>query len=431
MKIKLGIIGEEHAINILQEVIEEYDDYEVSIFIDNDETRTLNIIANHQQEVDAWLVFDQINYLRIETWDKAQKPVYYIPYRGASFYKTLCTAIYQGFNIDELSIDTIPYYDITRGLDDMQITYNIINYLSDEHADLPLDSYVAFHRELFKKGITKAAVTKSCYVKSLLEQEGIPTFCIIPIRVTIRNILNLILSHFRIKNLQECQIAVQVFSFNLLGEKDNFYSVDDLYSREIAISQKLISYTKNISGSLKPANEGNFYIFTTRGCLEQLTNSFTSLPDLPMLHDLSKSLRACGIGIGNSAREAEYNAVIALKHACADKKGSWYVVLDDKTISGPLGSAQQIDYQYASAQLEAVSKKTSLSQATLSKICHALKIYGRDEINAQELATILQILPRSARRILTCLTEHGYAEEIRSEMSETKGRPRKIYKIKL
>lgn len=431
MKIKLGIIGEEHAINILQEVIEEYDDYEVSIFIDNDETRTLNIIANHQQEVDAWLVFDQINYLRIEKWGKAQKTVYYIPYRGASFYKTLCTAIYQGFKIDELSIDTIPYYDITRGLDDMQITYNIINHLSDEHADLPLASYVAFHRELFKKGITKAAVTKSCYVKSLLEQDCIPTFCIIPIRVTIRNILNLILSHFRIKNLQECQIAIQVFSFNLLGEKDNFYSVDDLYSREIAISQKLISYTKNISGSLKPANEGNFYIFTTRGSLEQLTNSFTSLPELPILRDLSKSLRACGIGIGNSAREAEYNAVIALKHACSDKKGSWYVVLDDKTISGPLGSAQQIDYQYASAQLEEVSKKTSLSQATLSKICHALKIYGRDELNAQELATILQILPRSARRILTCLTEHGYAEEIRSEMSETKGRPRKIYKIKL
>ena len=431
MKIKLGVIGEEHNINIFQEVIAEYDDFEISTFIDNDETRTLNIIADHQQEVDAWLVFDQINYLRIENQGKAQKPVYYIPYRGASFYKTLGTAIYHNYNVDELSIDTIPYCDITRALNEMQITYTVINHLADEHADLPLDSYVAFHRELFKKGITKAAVTKSFYVKSLLEQDSIPTFCIMPVRVTVRNILNLILSHFRIKKLQECQIAVQVFSFNLLGDKDNFYSVDDLYSKEIAISQKLISYTKNISGSLKPANEGNFYIFTTRGSLEQLTNSFTSLPELPILHDLSKSLRACGIGIGNSAREAEYNAVIALKHACADKKGSWYVVLDDKTISGPLGSAQQIDYQYASAQLEEVSKKTSLSQATLSKICHALKIYGRDELNAQELASILQILPRSARRILTCLTEHGYAEEIRSEMSETKGRPRKIYKIKL
>lgn len=431
MKIRLGVIGEEHNINILQEVIEEYNDYEITAFIDPDGTHTLNIIDNHQQEFDSWLVFDQINYLHIKNWGKAQKPVYYIPYRGASFYKTLCTAIYQGFKIDELSIDTIPYYDITRALDDMQINYNVINHLSDEHGALSLNGYAAFHREFFKKGITKAAVTRSCYVKSLLESEGIPTFCIMPVRVTVRNILNVILTQFRIKKLREGQIAVQVFSFNLLGDKDNFYSVDDLYSREIAISQKLISYTKNISGSLKPANEGNFYIFTTRGSLEQLTNSFTSLPELPILRDLNKSLRACGIGIGNSAREAEYNAVIALKHACADQKGSWYVVLDDKTISGPLGSAQQIDYQYASVQLEAVSKKTSLSQATLSKICHALKIYGRDELNAQELATILQILPRSARRILTCLTEHGYAEDIRSEMPETKGRPRKIYKIKL
>lgn len=431
MKIRLGVISEEHNINILQEIIKKYDDYEITAFIDPDGTNTLNIIDSHQQELDSWLVFDQINYLHIKNWGKAQKPVYYIPYRGASFYKTLCTAISQGFKIDELSIDTIPYYDIIRALDDMQINYNVINHLSDEHGALSLNGYAAFHRELFKKGITKAAVTRSYYIKNLLESEGIPAFCIMPVHVTVDNILNVILTQFRKIKLLEGQIAVQVFSFNLLGDKDNFYSADDLYSRKIAISQKLISYTKNISGLLKPANEGNFYIFTTRGSLEQLTNSFTSLPELPILRDLNKSLHACGIGIGNSAREAEYNAVIALKHACADQKGSWYVVLDDKTISGPLGSAQQIDFQYASAQLEEISKKTSLSQATLSKICHALKIYGRDELNAQELATILQILPRSARRILTCLTEHGYAEEIRSEMSETKGRPRKIYKIKL
>lgn len=431
MYIKLGIIGEEHPINILKEVIDEYDDYDVTIFIDGTGADTLNIISAHQQDVDAWLVFDQTNYLRIEIWRQAQKPVYYIPYRGASFYKTLCAAIYQNYKIDELSIDTIPYYDITRGLDDMHINYTTIHHMADENGNLTLENYLDFHRQLFLQGVTKAAITKSYYIKTLLLKEGIPAFCIIPMRVTIRNILNLILSHFRIKRLQECQIAVQVFSFNLLSDKENFYSVDDLYSKEIAISQKLISYTKNISGSLKPANEGNFYIFSTRGNLEQLTNNFTEIPNLPILQDLNKSLRACGIGVGNSASEAEYNAVIALKHACADQKGSWYVVLDDKTISGPLGSSQQIDYQYASSHFDEISKKTSLSQSTLSKIYHATKIYGRSELNAQEIASTLQILPRSARRILSCLSEHGYAEEIRSEMPESKGRPRKIYKIKL
>ena len=431
MDIKIGIIGEEQQIATVQEVLEEYDEYRVHIFLDPTEANTLQIIAEHQQDVDVWLVFNQINYLRIEKWAQAQKPIYYIPYRGASFYKTLCAAIYQNYKIEELSIDTIPYYDITRGLADMHIDYDVINYLADDNGELSSDSYVDFHRSLFQQGITKAAITRSFYVKTLLIQEGIPAFCILPIRVTIRNILNLILSNFRIKRLQECQIAVQVFSFSLLNNREDFYSVDDLYSKEITITQKLISYTKNISGSLKPANEGNFYIFTTRGNLEQLTDGFKSIPDVPALRDVSKNLRACGIGVGNSASEAEYNAVIALKHACGDERGSWYVVLDDKTISGPLGSSTQLDYQYSSAHFDEISKKTSLTQATLSKINHAVKIYGRNELSAQELATTLQILPRSARRILSCLEEHGFAEEIRSEMLETKGRPRKIYKIKL
>ena len=33
MKIRLGVISEEHNINILQEVIEEYNDYEITAFI--------------------------------------------------------------------------------------------------------------------------------------------------------------------------------------------------------------------------------------------------------------------------------------------------------------------------------------------------------------------------------------------------------------
>ena len=66
MKIRLGVIGEEENINIFQEVIEEYNDYEIYTFIDADGTHTLNIIDNHQQNVDSWLVFDQINHLHIK-----------------------------------------------------------------------------------------------------------------------------------------------------------------------------------------------------------------------------------------------------------------------------------------------------------------------------------------------------------------------------
>lgn len=430
MQIKLGIIGEQHAIATLNMVIQEYDEIAAKVFLDEQDNQALDIIAQHQQEVNAWLVFDQTNYLKIENWGQAQKPIYYIPYRGASFYKVLCSVLYQKFSVDDVSIDTIPYGDIVNGLEDMDIPYTNLHSIEDD-GHMTIEDYLHFHKQLFAQGLTKAAITKSYYVKTLLEQAGIPAFCILPMRVTIRNILNLILSHFHIWRVQESQIAVQVFDCNLFADKDYSYSVDDIYSKEISITQKLLSYAKSINGSLKAATGGNFYIFTTRGNLEKLTNCFKDVPQLPLLQELRKDLRACGIGLGKSASEAEFNAVMALKHACSDVKGSWYVIWDDKTISGPLGSPAQLDYQYASSALEEISKKTALSINTLSKICHAVDVYGRRELNAQELANTLQILPRSARRILTILTDTGYAEEIGSEMLELKGRPRKIYRIKL
>ncbi|MDO5787633.1 MAG: hypothetical protein Q4P09_08000 [Phascolarctobacterium sp.] len=430
MQIKLGIIGEQHAIASLNLVIQEYDEISIKVFLDEQDNQAIKIISEHQEEVNAWLVFDQTNYLKIENWGQSQKPIYYIPYRGASFYKVLCSVLYQKLSVDEVSIDTIPYDDIVSGLEDMGIPYTKLHSIEDD-GHMTIEDYLNFHKQLYSQGITKAAITKSYYVKSLLEQSGIPAFCILPMRVTVRNILNLILSHFHIWRVQESQIAVQVFDFNLLAEKDTIYSVDDLYGKEITITQKLLSYAKSINGSLKSATGGNFYIFTTRGNLEKLTNGFKKVPNLPILQEVNKHLRACGIGLGKSASEAEFNAVIALKHACNDAKGTWYVVKDDKSISGPLGSAEQLDYQVAAPALEEISKKTALSINTLSKICHAIKVYGRNELNAQELANTMQILPRSARRILTTLTENGYAEEIGVEMLDIKGRPRKIYKIKM
>ena len=300
----------------------------------------------------------------------------------------------------------------------------------EDNGNLKTADYLEFHKQLFAQGVTKAAVTKSYYVKQLLEKQGIPSFCILPMRVTIRNILNLILSHFHIWRVQESQIAVQIFDFNLFA-KDSAYSVDDIYSKEINITQKLLTYAKSINGSLKTATGGSFYIFTTRGNIEKLTAGFKKIPDLPIVREIAKNLRACGVGLGQSASEAEANAVTALKHASSNTCGSWYIVMDDKTISGPLGSPQQQQFQYSSPRLEEISRQTSLSASTLSKICRAIDVYGRNELNSQELASNLQILPRSARRILTTLAANGYAEEIGSEMQEIKGRPRKIYKIKL
>lgn len=430
MQINLGVIGEQHTINRFNEIIPDYKEFIPHIYIDEKEELYPDIIRKNNNLIDVWLVFDQIFYNKIKfTIKNLNKPIYYIPYRGASLFKVLCSLIYKQNKVEEISMDTVPYFDLVRGLKEMDIDFSDVHCLKDD-GSLKIIDYFKYHYDLFKSGKTKIAITRSYYLKKMLEESGIPAVNVIPLRVTIRAILNMILNEVRIKNLEATQIAVQIFSFEINVYKTP-YLFDDIYSKKIAITQKLLKYSKKILGSLKTTVDGNYYIFTTRGILEKETNNFTSEVKFEELAEIHKNLIATGIGIGNSAREAEANALIALKHSINYQRGSWFVVLNDKTISGPLGKSYQLNYSYNSEALTDASLKTTLSITTLSKVKNALEKYGRNTISSQELAIAMQMLPRSARRILNCLTLNGYAEEIGEESPENKGRPRKIYKISL
>lgn len=430
MQINLGVIGEQHTINRFNEIIPDYKEFIPHIYIDEKEELYPDIIRKNNNLIDVWLVFDQIFYNKIKfTIKNLNKPIYYIPYRGASLFKVLCSLIYKQNKVEEISMDTVPYFDLVRGLKEMDIDFSDVHCLKDD-GSLKIIDYFKYHYDLFKSGKTKVAITRSYYLKKMLEESGIPAVNVIPLRVTIRAILNMILNEVRIKNLEATQIAVQIFSFEINAYKTP-YLFDDIYSKKIAITQKLLKYSKKILGSLKTTVDGNYYIFTTRGILEKETNNFTSEVKFEELAEIHKNLIATGIGIGNSAREAEANALIALKHSINYERGSWFVVLNDKTISGPLGKSYQLNYSYNSEALADASLKTTLSITTLSKVKNALEKYGRNTISSQELAIAMQMLPRSARRILNCLTLNGYAEEIGEESPENKGRPRKIYKISL
>lgn len=428
MKLKLGIIGEKHTVLIIEEVLRDYNEFDYSIFLDSTEDRNIMIIEENQDSVDAWLVFDQINYHKIMAWGKSKKPVYYIPYRGASFFKVLCELLYKKYKLEEVSIDTIPYEDIQRGVNEMHIDYEKINCLED-NGELTLKDYIAYHEKMFKSGATKAAVTRSYFIKETLEAKGIPAFCVLPIRVSIRNILNMILSEEHIKKASNSQIALQVFDFDIYANKYDYYSVDDLYAREITIMKKLIEYSKKIKGSLKSAGQGRFFVFTTKGVLKDCTNNFRIIPEFKELHEIKKDLCACGIGLGTSASEAEFNAVLALRQAKESGFGNWFAILENKKSIGPLGKDTLAETDFYSEELLEASKKTSLSISTLSKIKGIIKNNESDKISAQELALALAILPRSARRILHSLVAGDMAEEIGFESPGIKGRPKKVFKI--
>ena len=248
--------------------------------------------------------------------------------------------------------------------------------------------------------------------------------------MAVEAVLSTMIRTYEMLHYKATQIAVQIIEIDsIIGLKKDAFSTDELFRIELTIMENLLTYTKNVYGSIKSSGFGRYVIFTTRGLLQDVTGDFSHLPDITDYDQLNKEAISCGIGIGQTVYDAEINAGNALLHAKECGKGTWMVCFDDKKIAGPLGRPENLTYSYTSKQLEAISKQTSLSVMTLNKLKSALKKLAHDEINANDLSKYMQVPTRSARRILTTLEEKGFAKVVAMEKPHTRGRPRKNYEI--
>jgi ribosomal protein S25 len=334
--------------------------------------------------------------------------------------------------MEQISFDNFHYDELNSILDEAEIKANhlFLKYYEGEEVDAKV--LAGYHYELWKSGKTKAAVTclRSAHIE--LEKMGVPVYRVLPAKSAIESVLNLALRTYEMLHFKESQIAVQMIEIDsYFGLAKDTFSTDEIYKIEIKMAEKLLVYANKVQGSLKSAGPGRYVIFTTRGLLQDITNEFSIIPNLEDLEELKKEVITCGIGIGKTAYEAEIHAGRALFHAREYGKGSWMVALDNQTIAGPLGREEQITYAYVSKELQKISEQTSLSISTLSKLESILKKIGKSEIGAHELAQYMQIMPRSARRILKELEEQGIAQVIGEETPYSRGRPRNIYKITL
>lgn len=430
MKIRLGVVSVEDCMNIVKEVGAEYSEFSIRYFTYRDRKETVSIIEKYEDEVDMWLLPGYLGYLYVKEWGGAKKQVFHIQYRGASVYKTLCELFYnENLKIKDISFDTIPYDDLNRAFEEMNIQHDDMIFTNHFVVDSPADRVFEYHYNLWKAGQTKVAVTCIWMVKNMLQKAGVPVYRILPVRASVRNVFNYMLRTYDLQIIKDAQISVQVFDFDMYTNHEKLYSTDEYYNEEIKLTQKLILYAKKIYGSLKVIGQGRYFIFTTQGMIKESTNNFNTIPEFEEFEIIEKKLIACGIGIGRSAYDAEFNATIALMNAKRYEKGTWMIAFDDKTIIGPLGKKEQISYSYASVNLQEISSKTSIGIATLSKIIGIMRKKHVAVISANELAQDMQIMPRSARRIISELEKSGLAVEVGEENPNPRGRPRKVYRM--
>ncbi len=432
LRLRLGVIGADDSLAIIESAVQEFPEIECLPIVYWREEDIPDLLLPHLDEVDMWLFSGQVPHAMASQTGKIQVPTAYVPHIGASLYRTLLHLSHQlGIRVDEVSFDTFTAEELGHFLQEAGIAEGF-RWLKHYEGAILASELADFHEKLWQEGKTKAAVTCLRTAELELLRRGVPVHRVVPTKAGVLSVIHMLLRTHEMLHFKDTQIAVQMMEIDPFRElAGGNFSTDEWQNAEIKTMEKLLRYAKYLQGSLKTAGPGRYVIFTTRGKVQEVTSDYATIPDLEELFGIRPDLVTCGIGIGKTAYEAEIHGGTALLHAKERGAGNWMVFLDDKSVLGPLGREEQIAYRYDSEKLQELSQLTSLSVMTLSKLESILKKRGKQEINAHELASHMQILPRSARRILIELESKGIAQVVGEESPNPRGRPRKVYRISL
>jgi hypothetical protein len=108
-------------------------------------------------------------------------------------------------------------------------------------------------------------------------------------------------------------------------------------------------------------------------------------------------------------------------------------VNEDKTVTESLQTNEQVCYNGRTFgdQWKETLKNANISPAVVGKIQSFAQHYKKKTVTALEVSQWLKGTERNARRILTELEKLNLAEVTGEEQSGYRGRPRKIYALKL
>lgn len=430
MAITIGLIGVKDTIDLISSVIEEHKGVTCIALIHEELTDIEQLMNDYENKVDMWLFSGYLPYMIGLENSKTARPSFYLTYSGTGLYKTFyLIQAEHGVTVNHLSFDTINSHELEAIFGELNADYS--KRLLQEDI-LEVETVVKHHEDLYKSGLTKFALTCLWSVQRELKRRDIPVYRIIPTISDIKATVNIMLRYYELESYRDAQIAVQMIEIDILEMKDNYItSSDELYHLEVKYASQLLGYSQKINGSLKQVGPGRYAIFTTRGMLKRLTADFKTLPSTEFEEQFKLNKSIVGIGMGQSAYEAEMHALRALYRAREHGKGSWFVCFHDKQLYGPLNLVDGRNYIPETETLKKISSETSLSVVTLAKLLAVTDQLKNSDVSASTLARELAILPRSARRILTTLEKKGYADVVGEEHPHTRGRPRKIYRLLL
>ncbi len=426
-ELKIGVIGPRDSfVKIKKAVGDYYQGIELIPYIREYVNESIDAFEAAERCCDG-MIFTGVGvegYIREHR--EIHTPYVTIPRGGYSIMSTIWAMSNDRVNYERLSIDVVDDQILQEVIDEFDIQFTAL-YTMPYQVVLEESEYADHHRDLFRDRKIDAIITGFGSVYTALKEEGLPVYRLYPNTILVRQNLETLIHHIKSTEMRSAGIAIQIVRLKGMTH-DSLCKYDDLKKRG-EFYLRIVDYVREVQGSLFAFGREEMIIFTTRGELESQMNRamFRGLVAWGRQHNTNFY---SGIGYGSTAYEAERAARKALEHAKRLTASGAFIV-DNGEIIGPIDEMDELKYQLKvdDKRILTISERTGIDASYITKLQAIIEKNGKKEYDSLDLADILGVGERTARRLIKKILDAGYGVVAAKESASRRGRPRTIVRI--
>jgi len=429
-KTRIAIIGPEAFMPKLLPCLEEFPLLEPVLLGYEQETEAPQLARQAANDADVLLFTGPYPYELAKNELQLQVPSLYIPQTGSGLYGSLLQMEIK-YGLTALSIDSLGKDLVESMLEELdEPDLKLTLFEGDYRATK--EELLQFHREQYRTGRARCALTALGSVAKQLREEGVPCNWLLPSKQDIAVTLERAMLAAESQRSKESQIVMGLIHI------DNFVQLADSQKSEhvvqrlkLEIHHLVLNFVEHLDGHLTQLAINKFSFVTTRGIFERATKGYKEISlakKAKRKFDLQISM---GIGFGQSANEAGKHANHSLRLARDGGGNICFIVGDEGSVIGPLEVSEQRDNEFVviDPALQKKAESAGMTSLYLSKLVTHMTRFGKSDYYAQELADALGVTLRSVHRFLLMWMDAGLVDIIGEEKGASRGRPKLKYRI--
>jgi len=439
--LRLGVVGPEDFVTRIIETspmkLPDIPAFQLVATSYEHEQETLRVIERVRDDVDGFLFTGPVPYDIARSVGHLDVPSAYIPLNGTSLYGSLLAGTVHSSRFDpmRISVDTLTQAEVNEAYAELDLP---VQHVLVRPYDAATDSseMVEFHLEMRRELGTTGALTGLRSVYELLRASEVPVMRMVPTAQATRTALRVAVLLASGARGSESRIVAAVIAIGSGGGMLDLEALTGKWGDSLLSAQQVVrEHARRVGALATPLSPSRMLVV---GTVEAGDTLFEGMSTNPFNDEIKKSTGLdCTVGVGTSYdAAAAFDAAVAALKACATQDaGHGCVVLEDGMIvslgEGRPGRHPQPPASLGAAELRYVGQLREAFLTADRPDPEATDIEGSPIVAAEEVATVLSITPRSARRFMDSLVAAGVAWALPPVKSPQPGRPRRRWRIDL